>query len=118
MEIFMQFAIILGVLEVGKFISGNLNLPIPGSVIGMVILLLLLEFKIMKLERIQKVGNFLLDNLAFFFVPATVSVMKSYGIIKNQWWQIILICFLSTIVVFGVTGFILEKLIGRREKNV
>ena len=113
MEIFIQFAIILGILEIGKFISLVFNLAIPGSVIGMVILLLLLEFKVIKLKHIEKVGSFLLDNLAFFFIPATVSIMKSYGIIKNQWWQLMIICFVSTIVVFGVTGFIMEKFLGK-----
>lgn len=117
MEIFKQLAIILMILECGKMTNKILNIPIPGSVIGMVLLLILLNFKILKIEKIERLSNFLLDNLAFLFIPATVSVMESYKIIKSQWIQIITICVITTVIVFGVTGFVVEKIIKVSDKD-
>ena len=75
MIIFNQLGIILGIWAVGELISSLISniITMPGTIIGMIILFLLLQFKIMKEETIKDVADFLLGNMAIFFVPAGVS---------------------------------------------
>ena len=54
MIIFNQLGIILGIWAVGELISSLISniITMPGTIIGMIILFLLLQFKIMKEETI------------------------------------------------------------------
>lgn len=117
MKLFREAIIILGVYLLGELISGIFSLPIPGNILGMLILLALLCTKIIKLEQIETVSNFLLDHLAFFFIPAGVGLMSSVGIIKDTWLKLIIVCILTTIIIIGVTGTIVQ-LIKKRSKNI
>ena len=116
MKLFREALIILGIYLLGELLSGALHLPIPGNILGMVILFILLCTKIIKVENIASVTMFLLDHLAFFFIPAGVGLMTSIGIIKSTWWQILIVCISTTIIMIGVTGIIVQT-ISRKTKD-
>lgn len=67
MKLYVQFMIILIFSFIGEAISNLLNLPVPGSIIGLVLLFLALEFKVIRLRHIDVVGNFLLNNMTILF---------------------------------------------------
>ena len=115
MKLFRESLIILGIYLIGELLSKSLQLPIPGNILGMVILFILLCTKIVKVDNIATVTNFLLDHLAFFFIPAGVGLMASIGIIKSTWWQLLVVCISTTIIIIGVTGIIVQA-ISRRTK--
>ena len=108
MKLFREALIILGIYLVGEFLSTSLHLPIPGNILGMIILFILLYTKVVKVENISNVTNFLLNHLSFFFIPAGVGLMTSIGIVKSTWWQILLICLVTTSIIIGVTGTIVQ----------
>lgn len=85
-------------------------IPIPGSVIGMIILLIALLTGVVKLSHIEEISNFLLDHLAFFFIPAGVGLLSVLGVIKDSWYLILLLSFFTTIIVMAVTGLIVQFL--------
>ena len=82
MKIFNQLGIILAIWTVGELISSLFSsiITIPGTIMGMIILFLLLQFKILKEDAIKDVTDFLLNNMAIFFVPAGVSLINSFGL--------------------------------------
>lgn len=104
MKIFRETLIILIIYLCGEFLSKFLSLPIPGNILGMIILLLLLLTKIIKVNQIETVSNFFLDHLAFFFIPAGVKLISSFNIIKDDLLIILLICLITTILVILFTG--------------
>ena len=106
MKLFREAIIILGIYLTGDLISKGFNLPIPGNILGMIILLILLCTKVIKISQIENISNFLLDHLAFFFIPAGVQLMSSFGLIKDSWAKLLIICVISTIVVIACTGLI------------
>lgn len=116
MKLFREVLIILGIYLLGELLSSLLHLPIPGNILGMVILFILLCTKVIKVDNISNVTNFLLDHLAFFFIPAGVGLMTSIGIIKSTWWQLLVVCISTTIIIIGVTGIIVQ-IISRRTKE-
>ncbi len=120
MIIFKQILLIFAICIAGIFISTALPVVIPGSVISMVILLIMLIFKIIKPEQIKETAEFLLANLAIFFVPVTVSVVEYLDVLKESIFAIIFISVVSTILTFAVTAFtvtMVMKLIDKRKRG-
>ena len=61
--------------------------------------------RVIKMECISDAADFLLDNMAIFFVPAAVAVMGIFSQIEDVVIKLVLITFLTTIIVFFVTSF-------------
>jgi len=68
----------------GDKISQLLPLPIPGSVIGILLLFALLSLGIIKTAQISMIANFLLKHLVFFFIPVTVSLMNYWDVFSKN----------------------------------
>lgn len=114
MKYLRQLAIILVICFLGEVLNRLFNVPIPGNVIGMVLLLIALLTGIIKLESIENVTDFLLKHLAFFFVPAGIGVISSFDIIKSSLIPMLIVIILSTIIVIAVTGITVQLLKGDR----
>ena len=119
MKVFNQLAIILGIWVVGEYISSMISsfVLIPGSIIGMILLFLMLQFKIIIIERIDSISGFFLDNMALFFVPAGVSLIKSMNLIKQNIILLVLAIFVTTAIVMWFTGIVVEIMMKRKEKK-
>lgn len=102
---FRQLAIIIGCLAVGEFIVWLTGITIPSSILGMLLLTFLLKVKVIKLEWVETISNFLVKNMGFFFVPPGVALMLYFDIIKAEIGPIVLATALSTILVLVVTGW-------------
>ena len=116
MKLFREALIILGIYLLGELLSSGLHLPIPGNILGMIILFVLLCTKIIKVDDISNVTNFLLDHLSFFFIPAGVGLMTSMQIIKSTWWQLLIVCISTTVIIIGSTGLIVQA-VSKRTKE-
>ncbi|AKL97181.1 murein hydrolase effector LrgA [Clostridium aceticum] len=120
MAIFRQLCIILIVCLAGEFANKVIGIPIPANVLGMIFMLILLLTGIVKLEMIDKITKFLLDHLAFFFIPTSVSLLANLHLIQEQWLAIVSVILLSTVIVMGVTGLtiqLIRKKIAVKEKK-
>lgn len=119
LRIFGQLAIIFAVWFLGEIISKFLPIFIPGNVIGMILMLILLSLKIIKVEKIAQVANFIIENLAFFFIPALVALMVDYKIIGPSLPNSAIAIFVTAILVFLATAYTSEFLlyIGRKRKE-
>lgn len=102
---FRQLAIIIGCLAVGEFIVWLTGISVPSSILGMLLLTLLLKVRIIKLEWVETISNFLVKNMGFFFVPPGVALMMYFDIIKAEILPIVLATALSTVIVLVVTGW-------------
>ena len=116
MKILNQLAIILGLWALGEYISSFIQsvVVIPGSIIGMILLFILLKAKVIKLESINEVSNFFLDNMAIFFIPAGVSLIQSLDIISSNIIVLAITIIISTILVMSITAIVVEKMIKRK----
>ena len=119
MKILNQLAIILGLWALGEYISSFIQsvVVIPGSIIGMILLFILLKAKVVKLESINEVSNFFLDNMAIFFIPAGVSLIKSLDLISDNVFVLLITIFISTIIVMYVTGKLVDIMINKKSKE-
>lgn len=103
-QLFLLFAICLA----AEGISAILPFTLPASVIGMVILLILLAIKAVKPGQLKSVSDFMLNNMALFFIPVVSSMIQYKDVLFANFWAIILICLLTTPLVFFVTGHVVQ----------
>lgn len=101
-----QCAIIFGCLAVGEFLCRILGLPVPGSILGLLVLTSLLQTGVVKLESVKPVCSFLVSNMGFFFVPPGVALMLYFDLIAKEWLPIVVATVVSTALVLIVTGHV------------
>ena len=117
MKYVKQFAIIASVSFVGELLNKVLPFPVPGSVYGLVLMVILLLTKIVKLEMIEDTADFMISIMPIFFVPSSVGLMTSFDTLKGNVWKVFLICFVSTIIVNVVTGHVAQLVIKLTKKG-
>ncbi|HIT09756.1 MAG TPA: CidA/LrgA family protein [Candidatus Merdivicinus faecavium] len=102
MKILAQIALIFGVCLIGEGIARFL--PLPGSVVSMVLLFLLLLCRVVKPAQVEGTADFLLRNMAFFFIPAGVAVMESAGLLWENLLPFLAVCLITLVVTFAATA--------------
>ena len=111
-----QSAWIFGFTLLGEALNRLLPLPIPAAVYGLVLLFAALCLKLIKVEQINKVSDFLLTILPILFVSPAVNLLESWGILAPHVIPIALLVLSSTILVFAIAG-VVAQLFCRKEKN-
>lgn len=101
-----QCTVLFAFLALGELIVWLTGIPIPSSIIGMLLLAGSLKAGIVRVMWVDKVSDFLVRNLGFFFVPAGVGLMNCLGLIKAQWLPIIGASVISTFFILAVTGWV------------
>ena len=91
MKLYVQLMIIFSISLIGEGISYLFHLPIPGSIIGLIILFLALQFKWLRLRHVNMVGHFLLANMTILFLPPAVGIMDKFHVIAPYLLPIVLI---------------------------
>ena len=120
MRIFRQLLIILAVWLLGETISRVFSLPIPGNVLGMLLMLALLLMRVIRVEHVSGVSTFFLDNLSIFFIPGSVALMVDYKQVGASLVPALVAILCSSVLVFLVTGLTTEwllRLIRRRKEK-
>lgn len=111
-----QLAILFGCLALGELLIYLTHVPLPSSILGMLILTLLLKLRVVRLEWVQGLSDFLVANIGFFFVPPGVAIMVYFDIIKAQLWPIVIASVVSTVLVLFTTGWV-HELYGKVVRN-
>lgn len=102
----LQCAILFAFLAMGEFIVYCTGIPVPSSIIGMLLLTAALKLRIIRLLWVDKVSDFLVKNLGFFFVPAGVGLMRCLDLISEQWLPIVAASVISTFLIIATTGWV------------
>ena len=95
---------------IGELSISLLELPIPGPVVGMILLFLYLLIKGAVPSSLSKVSNTLLTNMSILFVPAGVGVMAHATLLKTDFWPLMVAMVVSTLVTIIVTALVMKKL--------
>lgn len=92
----------------GEWIVLALQLPVPGPVMGMVLLLIGLMLRRRVPAVLRQSAEGLLRHLALLFVPAGVGLMVHGRLIAAEWLVILLALVVSTVVTIVVTALVLK----------
>ncbi|MEB2358632.1 antiholin-like murein hydrolase modulator LrgA [Bacillus pumilus] len=111
-----QAFIFATVMFVSNLISMYLPIPMPASVIGLVLLFVLLTTKIVKLEQVEQLGTSLTGLISFLFVPSGISVIQSLGVMQEVGVQVVGVIIIATIILLAATGLFSQLLLQLSEK--
>ena len=101
-----QLAILFGCLALGELLIYFTGIPLPSSIVGMLLLTLFLQLRVIRLEWVQTLADSLVANIGFFFVPPGVAIMCHFKLIKAEWLPIVVASVISTVLVLAVTGWV------------
>ncbi len=99
----------------GEVIARGLGLPLPGPVIGMVLLLTVLVWRdwrglVAVPASLRGVTAMLLGNLSLLFVPAGVGVVTQLDVLRANWLAVAVSILVSTAIGLLVTGWVMQAL--------
>ena len=83
----------------------------------MLILFVLLWTKVLKVESIEKVCDFLILNMIIFFLPPAVELLEYMTLLKTGFFKIIILLIVTTVITMIVTGKTVDFCIKRMEKK-
>lgn len=112
MRLFNQLLWIFLFVFIGEMLSAVLSafIVLPGSVIGMILMLICLHLKVVKLEQVDQVGTWLTENMAIFFVPSGVALMTRFDLLKSIWWELIVIVVVTTVLTMIFVGLLVSRI--------
>lgn len=105
MKIIEQFGIIFAVCFMGLIISEMLPIAFPSSVIALFLLFIFLWMGAVKEHQIKTVSDFFLNNMAFFYVAPSVSIIEYLSELKSAFLPILIISMVSTVLTFVATAY-------------
>ena len=117
MKILWQLCFLFALCFVGEIASSLLPFPFPASVISLLVLLFLLCIRAVKPEQIRETSDFLLKNMACFFLPAGVQVMEQFAVIQSQIPILLFIIAVTLVLTFLASSLIVTAVIRWMEKR-
>ncbi|AOZ94044.1 CidA/LrgA family protein [Paenibacillus crassostreae] len=98
----------------GEFVQKLLDLPIPGSIVGMLLLFVLLLFKTVPVSWIEDGSSTIILYLPLFFIPSTVGIVNHLNIFSGRGLVMILILVVSSAITIGAAAHTSQWLARRK----
>ncbi|THU01091.1 CidA/LrgA family protein [Lampropedia puyangensis] len=95
---------------VGEVLARVASLPVPGPVLGMLLLLPALQWRTVRVA-VSACAGLLLSHLSLLFVPVGVGVMTHLGLLQSYGVRIVLVLVVSTWIGLWVTAWLLRALL-------
>ena len=111
MKYIKQFMIIMIITFMGECIKELLPFKIPGSVYGLVLMLIGLMSGIIKLDAVKETAEFFVSVLPIMFVAPSVGLLSAWPQLKSILLPFCVIAVLSTFIVMIVTGRVSQLII-------
>lgn len=97
----------------GEIIARSLNLPVPGPVLGMLLLFLALVLRGGPGEELQSTSQGLLQHLSLLFVPAGTGIMVHLHRVADEWLPLLVSLVVSTLATLFVTALVMKFSLAR-----
>ncbi|PID00514.1 MULTISPECIES: CidA/LrgA family holin-like protein [unclassified Sporosarcina] len=101
----------------GEFLQAKLSIPLPGSIIGLLLLWGLLSIKVIPLRWVEKGAYVFLSTLPLYLIPATVGVMDYGHVFVGKGSLLILITIVSTFITMVVASLVSQSMAKRNVKE-
>lgn len=114
MKYIKQLVYILLFSLIGELLNAVIPLPIPAAIYGIVLLLLALMTGLIKAEKLADAADFLISIMPVLFVAPAVGILEHWSLISGQIVPILIVCIVSTILVFAVSGWVTQLLLKKK----
>lgn len=98
----------------GELIARSLDVPVPGGVIGMLLLFIGLLLSRGVPAELEQASQGVLQHLALYFVPASVGIMTMGPLLAQEGLRIGVVMVLSTLIPLLACGYLLDRWLAKR----
>jgi holin-like protein len=105
-----QGALLVLLFYAGTAVVEATRVPLPGNLVGMLLLLGLLRLGVVRPEQVQDLTGFVLQHLNFFFVPLAVGLMAWTGLLAESGLALGLSLLGSAVACLAVAGLVGQRL--------
>lgn len=99
----------------GEILARLLELPVPGPVLGMILLFFTLWLRKSAPDDLRETAQALLQHLSLLFVPAGVGVMIYFDRVEKEWLPILASVIGATLITLVTTALTMQWLMRRRD---
>ncbi|WP_213767926.1 CidA/LrgA family protein [Caballeronia sp. dw_19] len=108
-RIALQSAGLAAIWLVADFVARTFHLPVPGGVVGLLILLALLFCGGVAPRWVKAGADWLLTDMLLFFIPAAVAAVQYGGLFREDGWRLALVVVFGTLMVMVAVAFAVER---------
>ena len=108
LKLFKQFTVIIALSFIGEVLHALIPFPIPASIYGILLLFLLLERKILQVDDVKEVSDFLIFIMPLLFIPAAVGLIDAWNELRASLAAYVTIIIAVTLIVMVATGRITQ----------
>ncbi|MBB3109720.1 holin-like protein [Paenibacillus phyllosphaerae] len=94
-----------------------LHIPIPGSILGMLLVFTLLQLRILPRRYVEDGAGWLIATMLLFFIPPAVGIISYRQLLASSGVQIALVIALGTVVVMVCSGLVAQRIAARKERS-
>ena len=98
---------------IGESLAYAFALPIPGPVIGMLLLFAVLQWRGAN-EQLRLTATTLLSHLSLLFVPAGVGIITYGALLKTEWLSLLVTVIVSTAITLTMSALTVSFLYRRK----
>jgi holin-like protein len=109
--------VLLAFFGAGTVVSKWLHIPLPGNLLGMLLLTACLCFGWVKMETVERVSSFLLRHMLLFFVPILVGAAQYFPLLLQNPWPILVSLVAGPLCVMSVSGVVTQRYLNRKKRT-
>ncbi|ANY66380.1 holin [Paenibacillus sp. BIHB 4019] len=94
-----------------------LHLKVPGSILGLILVFLLLQFRVIKVEWVELGSKWLVAEMLLFFIPPAAGMMQFKDLLLGSGVQILLVIVVTSVLVMVCAGVMTQFMAGRKERG-
>ena len=102
-------AVLVALNLAGEWLAHIAHASVPGSVVGMLLLVVLVQTRMLPVEIVRATANFLIRHMALLLVPAGAAILPNAGSLRDSIMAIGAAALLSLVSVLLVVGLVAER---------
>ncbi|WP_273341242.1 CidA/LrgA family protein [Alloiococcus otitis] len=89
--------------------------PVPGSVLGLILMFTALRTGLLSRARVQEVSNWLTSNMGLFFIPPGVAIISYFDLLSTIWWQLLIVIVVTATLMMVFVGRLVQAIKHKRD---
>ena len=108
MRLLTQFTVIILLSFLGEVLHALIPFPIPANIYGIMLLFFLLERKVLRIDDVREVSDFLIFIMPLLFIPVAVGLIDVWDELRASLTAYVTIIIAVTLIVMVATGLITQ----------
>lgn len=111
------FIILFIMLKLGELMVYYFKIPIPASIVGLILLFISLNTRLISVEWIKLGCSFVMKYMTLLFIPASMGVMEHYHYILHAYLPMLIGIIGSSIMTFIIVSLLTDYILNKKKQH-